>query len=174
MQLGFKKVLLIDFSRKTTGGTAKFSAALTAPIKNALGWDDMPDWQKSAQPAGKLVASQIDLEPKSGIAIGKGISLETTLIDGFEIIRSEIKGKSAKKTKATRTELTFKVHFSDNAGAKKLEQYMLTSNVDSDMVVVYEKEPEQEELPGTGDNEGGAELEEVVKETARKLKKEKE
>lgn len=174
MQLEFKKVLLLDFGRKTAGGTAKFSAALTAPIKNALGWEDMPDWQKSAQPSGKLMASQIDLEPKSGIAIGKGISLETTLIDGFEIIRTEVKGKSAKKTKATKTELTFKVHFSDNAGAKKLEQYMLTSNVDSGMVVVYEKEPEQAELPGTEDGESASELEDLVEETARRRKKEKE
>lgn len=174
MQLEFKKVVLIDFGRKTAGGTAKFTAALTAPIKNALEWEDMPDWQKSAQPTGRLLATQIDLEPKSGIAIGKSVSLETTLIDNFEIVRTEVKGKSAKKTKATKTELTFKVHFSDNNGCRKLEQYMLTANVDSSMVVVYEKEPEQATLEGTeapeADTKQG-ELENVVKDAAKKLGK---
>jgi len=170
MQLEFKKVVLIDFSRKTAGGSAKFSASLSASIKNALSWEDMPDWQKSAQPTGKLLASQIDLEPKSGIAIGKSITLETTLIDNFEIVRTEVKGKSAKKTKATKTELTFKVHFNDNNGCRKLEQYMLTANVDSSMVVVYEKEPEQQELPGTEgkDEAATSELEELVKDVAKK------
>lgn len=171
MQLEFKKVILLGFDRKTTGGVAKFSAALSSPIKNALGWEDMPEWQKSAQPQGKLIASKIHLEPKSGIAVGKAITLETSLIDGFEIIRTEVKGKSAKKTKATKTELTFKVHFGDNNGAHKLENYLLTSNVDSGMVVTYEKEPENEELPGMeaapGDTKQG-ELEELVKETATK------
>lgn len=147
MQLEFKKVLLLSFGRKATGGTAKFSASLTASIKNVLGWGDMPDWQKTAQPTGKLIASQVELEPKSGIALGKGgVILDTNLIDGFEIIRTEIKGKTAKKTKATKTELHFTVHFQDASGAKKLEIYMLTANVDSSMIVVYEREPEQGEL----------------------------
>lgn len=187
MQLEFKKVVLIDFGRKTAGGTAKFTASLTANVAKAMGWGetieqdgkssfqfDFPSWLKSGPPTGKLLASQIDLEPKSGIAIGKATMIETTLIDSFEIVRTEAKGKSAKKTKATKTELTFKVHFSDNNGCKKLEQYMLTANVDSSMVVVYEKEPEQPELEGMAtlpDAESKqGELEDLVKETARKRK----
>lgn len=191
MQLEIKKVTLMQMERKSpTAGKAKFTGSLTVALARAMGWGGMvedkdgkssfqfefPMWQKQGTPIGKLLATQIDLEPKSGIAVGKSMTLETTLIDGFDIIRTEVKGKTAKKTRATKTDLTFSVHFSDNNGLGKLEKYFLTSNVDSSMLVVYEREPEQEELPGTqaGEEAGQAELEDLVQETARRRKKEKE
>lgn len=184
MQLEFKKVTLMDFSRKTAGGTANFTASLTAAVAKAMEWGetveqdgkqvfqfDFPSWLKSGPPTGRLIASKIELEPKSGIAVGKSVKIDTTLIDNFEIVRTEAKGKSAKKTKSTKTELKFRVHFSDNNGCGKLETYMLTANVDSSMVAVYEKEPEQGKLTETAPVDGGAkqeDLEGMVKEVARK------
>lgn len=171
MQLNFTKVLLLSFSRKATMGTAKFSAALSAPVKNALGWGEVPDWQKSSNPVGKLAASQIALDPRDPTLQKHSVILDgVTSVDGFEIIRTEATGKTAKKTKSFKTELLFAVHFTDPAGAKKLEQYMQTANAgDSSMVVTYEKEPEQGELPGT---EESGEFEGMVEEIKKKRKKE--
>lgn len=171
MQLNFTKVLLLSFTRKATMGTAKFSAALSKPVVNAMRWGDVPDWQKSSTPAGKLIASQIELEPKDPARSKHSVILEAKLVEGFEIVRTEAKGKAAKKSKAFKTELTFNVHFSDATGARKLEEYMqpVFNAGDSSMIVTYEKEPEQEELPGTSeaDTKQG-ELETIVEDTKRR------
>ncbi len=153
MQLEFKRVLILSFSRKATEGTMKCSAALTAAVIKAMAWGDVPAWQKSSTPAGKLSASQVALDPKEPALAKHAMILDTTLVDGFEIVRTEAKGKTAKKTKSFKTELLFSVHFSDVAGAKKLEAYMQTANADSSMVVTFEKEPEQDSLPGTEETE---------------------
>lgn len=115
MQLNFTKVLFLGFSRKATSGTAKFSAAL---------------------PVGKLSSTQIALDPKQSELVKHALILDAQSVDSFEIVRTEAKGKKAKKTKAFKIGLL--VHFTDPQGAKKLEQYMLTC-----------KEPEQDNLPGT-------------------------
>jgi len=170
MQLNFTKVLLLSFGRKGTEGSAKFSASLTKHVIERMGWGEAPDWQKESTPAGRLAATQIDLEPKHPDLAKFAISVEAMLVDGFQIIRKEAQGKSAKKTKSVKTELHFTVHFKDPQGCKNLEQYMLSANSDSSMVVVYEKEPEQTELAAE-DTDQSAELVEQVEEIRKKRSK---
>lgn len=177
MQLTFRKVVLLKLERAVKSGKARFSAALTAPVKEAMQWDEMADWETSCTPKGRLIATKIELEPKAGLGLSaKEVSIDTSLIDSFELIKIESKGKGAKKTQATKIELRFNVHFPDPGGAGKLERYLLTTGNEGSMNVVYEKEPEQTEITETA--EGGSAqgtLEELVKETARKQKqKEKE
>ncbi len=173
MQLTFGKVVLLKFDRVVKGGKARFSAALTAPVKKAMGWEDLSDWETSCTPKGRLVATRIELEPKPGMGLSdKTVSLETSLIDSFELIKIEAKGKGAKKTKSVKIELRFNVHFGDLGGAGKLEKYLLTTGNEGSMNVVYEKEAEQQELAEAepADNKQGT-LEDLVEETARKRKK---
>lgn len=168
MQMNFKNVLLLSFGRKGTEGSAKFSASLTKHVIDRMGWGEAPDWQKESTPAGRLAATQIDLEPKHADLAKFATSIESIGVDGFQIIRKEAKGKSAKKTKAVKTELHFTAHFKESDACGKLEQYMLSANSDSAMVVVYEKEPEQTELSdGEPDTKQG-ELEAIVEETKKK------
>lgn len=168
MKIGFTKVLLLSFNRKATGGTAKFAAALTKNVIEAMGWDEAPDWQKQSTPEGKLIASMVQLTPKHSDLARHALELESTLVDGFQIVRKEAKGKGAKKTGSVRTELHFTVHFSDNTGARKLEQYILTVNTDAGLTVTYEKEAEQTTIEEVvGDSKQG-ELEEMVKEVGGK------
>lgn len=183
MQINFTKVLVLGFSRKATSGTVKLSAAMTKPVAERMGWGrmieengksyfqlDVPDWQKSSNPVGKLAASQIDLEPKDPQLSKHAIVLDgVTSVDSFEIVRTEAKGAKAKKTKAYKTELLMSVNFTDIAGAKKLEAYMQTANSgDSSMIVTYEREPENEELPGMETDTKQGELETIVEDTRKK------
>ncbi len=172
-KLTFTKVSLLSCLRKPTGGVAKFSAALTKTVIGKMEWGDFPDWQKTGTPAGRLAASVVELTPKDEILAKHAIELATTLVDSFEIARIESKGKTAKKTKSSHTDLTFSVHFSDQAGARKLEAYMQTCG-ESTLTVTYEKEAEQEELPGTGDAEATGELQEAVQDAKRRRATSKE
>ncbi len=171
MQLNFTKVVLLSFGRKGTEGSAKFSASLTKHVIERMGWGEAPDWQKESTPAGRLAATQVDLEPKQSELAKFATSIESNGVDGFQIIRKEATGKSAKKTKSVKTELHFTVHFKDPNGCKNLEQYMLSANNDSSMVVVYEKEPEQAEIESGDDVDASAELVEQVEEIRRKRSK---
>lgn len=171
MQINFTKVVLLSFGRKGTEGSAKFSASLTKHVIERMGWGEAPDWQKESTPAGRLAATQIDLEPKHPELAKFATSIEVTGVDGFQIIRKEAKGKSAKKTKAVKTELHFTAHFKDVNACKHLEQYMLSANSDSAMVVVYEKEPEQTEIPESDEAEATDELVEQVEEIRKKRSK---
>lgn len=166
-QLSFTKAVLLSFDRKVKGGKARFSAALTAPVKKEMGWQELQDWETSCTPKGRLIASKIELEPKQGLGMsGKGIELDTTQIDSFELIKIEAKGKNAKKL--VKIELRFNVHYSDNGGAGKLERYLLTTANEGSMNAVFEREPEQQEIEEAESDSGQGELEDMVKETARK------
>lgn len=176
MQVTFRKVVLKDIHRQVKGGKVSCSAAMTAPVKEAMGWGDIPDWETSCTPLGRLIATKIELEPKAGIGMSaKNVELDTSLIDSFEVVKIETKGKQAKKLKSTRVELRFNVHFPDPGGAGKLEKYMLTTGNEGSMNVVYEREPEQTEMEpaAEGDSKQGT-LEDLVEETARKKKAAKE
>jgi len=171
MQLTFGKVVLLKFDRAVKSGKARFSAALTAPVKKAMGWEEIADWETSCTPKGRLVATRIELEPKPGMGLsGKAVELETSLIDSFELIKIEAKGKGSKKTKSVKIELRFNVTYSDVGGAGKLEKYLLTTGNEGAMNVVYEKEAENQNLEGmdeeTDTRQG--ELEHMVEDVKKK------
>lgn len=167
-KLTFVKVALQSFTRKPTGGKAFFEGPLSKGVISAMGWDDFPEWQKTASPAGKLIASVVELTPKQSELAKHAIELKAGLVDGFEIKRIEADGKSGKKVKAKKTVITFAVHFTDIEGAQKLEQYMQTCG-ESSLLVTYELEPEQENLPGTDDGEAvQEELKELVQDVGRR------
>lgn len=170
MKIGFTRVVLIDFSRKAKEGTAHFSASLTRSVIDTMGWGEALDWQQQITPAGRLLATKVELVPKSDDIAKHALSLDTTLIDGFEIIRKEADGKTAKKLKSKTTKLTFTVHFSDMNGCRKLEQFFLAANDGGGMTVTYEKEPEQATLEEAPAESKQGQLEELVEETLRKRK----
>jgi hypothetical protein len=129
---------------------------------------DIPEWQRTSSPEGKLDASKVELEPKTSLATSKSIELEASSVSDFQIITKEADGKTSKQTKAKKTELHFKVTLTDNNACRKLEQYYLTVT-EGTMTIVYTKKPEQGTLPGVeGTDEKQGKLEGMVSDIAKK------
>ena len=147
-KLKLSKVTINSFSRKADGGTVKCNCAPTKNVLATMGWGEPPDWQKSSTPAiGTLASSIISFTPKDSALAHHAFDLEVTEVRDFEFVSVQIKkGKKAEKVKDFRLELHFSVDFNDVEGARKLESYMMTVG-ESTAVVLYEKQPEQEELP---------------------------
>ncbi len=148
-KLTFQKVSILSFSRKPESGSIKLSCAPSKPVMKRMGWADFPEAFKSGQPEGKLSASLIEFTPSDSTQSKHAFDLSPAgAVRDFEFVRTQIKkGKSANKAPSYRTELHCSVDFSDQAGAKKLEQYM-TAVMESSMVVTYEPAAEQQQLDG--------------------------
>lgn len=165
LKLNFSKVSILSFNRTPASGTVLISCAPTKTIAKAMGWDDLPDWQKSALPVGELQASLVEFTPSHSDLSKHAFDLMASAVYSFKLIRKEIKkGKGAKTSKAYRLELHCSVDFTDDTGGRKIEQYMHTVQ-ESTMRVTYEPEPEQQDLPGVDPtSDGQIELEGMVKE----------
>lgn len=144
-KLKFTTVTLISFSRKASGGKALFATAITDAIAKAMGWTDIPECATSASLEGELSATEVELVPKDTALARHAMTLDTSKVGKFELVRKEIEGK---KNKGHRQELQFSVWFPDVRGARKLEEYMLTAGK-STMSISYEKQAQQDNLPGT-------------------------
>lgn len=104
--------------------------------------EEVPAMLTGANLEGDLHATSCDLIPSEGALKKHAVDLEINRVTKFEAVRLELEGK---KGKGYRTELRFKVHFTDKAGARKLEQYMLTiGEGKGSLTVSYTK---QTELP---------------------------
>jgi hypothetical protein len=115
---------LESFKRGHDGGVAQFASSWNQKVADALDWpDDIPQALTGANLEGDLHATSCELIPSEGALKKHGIDLEINRVTKFEAVRLELEGK---KGKGYRTELRFKVHFTDKAGARKLEQYLLT------------------------------------------------
>lgn len=123
-RISFTSARLESFKRSTDGGVAQFCGSWNQKVADALDWpDDIPQALTGANLEGDLHATSCELIPSEGALKKHGIDLEINRVTKFEAVRLELEGK---KGKGYRTELRFKVHFTDKAGARKLEQYMLT------------------------------------------------
>jgi hypothetical protein len=166
LKLTFSKVAILSVYRTPGAGTVKVSCAPTKTVAKAMGWDDFPEWQKKGSPAGKLDASLVEFTPANADQGKFAFDLATTLVNGFEFVRKQVKkGQAAKKAPTFKTELHCSIDFSDATGAKKLEAYMSTV-LESSMRVTYEPEPEQSELPLSDDSQ--TEFNEVRKKATAK------
>lgn len=119
----FTSAVLQSFSRSTSGGVAKFTAALTSAVCKALDWEEIPDFLTGATPEGDIAASEAKLTPSDKELLKHAIVLGVQRVNKFQITRLELEGK---KRKGHRLEVRFDLHFPDLKGCWKLEQYLLT------------------------------------------------
>ena len=149
LKLNLTKSNLISFTRKPTGGHAKFSSAPTAHISNAMGWTEFGETYKSISATGMLAASSSEFEPKEPDLAKHAFELvPVSTVRDFELIRIQIKkGKSASKNPKFRKELHYVIDFIDPKGAEKLERAIQCGGTDWTLKVSYEPEAVQEEMP---------------------------
>lgn len=143
-KLTFTGVELLGFSRDSEGGKAKFSSSLTSSVIKKMGWGEIPEFVTGTSLEGELAAGSVELVPKEQELQRHQIQLDTRQVSKFNTVRLELEGKQCK---GHRTELRFIVLFQDTKGARKLEEYMLTCKK-STLVVSYEKQAQQADLPG--------------------------
>ncbi len=144
-KLTFTSVELDKFGRSKTGVVAKFTSSLNSQVIGKMGWSEIPECMTGADLEGEIVCISLELIPDEGLLKKHAIQLELAQITSFKTVRLELEGK---KGKGHRTELRFAVTSMDVKGARKLEEYMLTAGK-SKLVVSYEKQAKQEDLPGT-------------------------
>src|ERR1700693_5258993 len=138
-ELAFTACVLQSFSRSTSGGVAKFPAALTTAVCKALDWEEMPDFLIGATPEGDVAASEAKLTPADKEFSKHAIVLGVSRVNKFQITRLELEGK---KHKGHRLEVRFDLHFPDLKGCWKLEQYLLTvGNRKGSLNVQYNQQP---------------------------------
>lgn len=152
-KITFTAVQLRKFSRDSSGGKAEFSSSLTASIIKKMDWVEMPECLTGGKLEGELNAISLDLEPKDEALRRHKIQLDISAVNKFNTVRLELEDS---RGKGHRTELRFKVKFTDVKGAGKLEAYMLTCGK-STLVVSYEKQAQQADLPGVELKDDGQE-----------------
>lgn len=142
-KITFTSARLEKFSRSSDGGVAIFASSWNQKVADALNWsNELPECLTGANLEGDLHATTCELIPSESALKKHGIELEISRVTKFETVRLDLEGK---KDKGHRTELRFKIHFTDKNGARKLEQYMLTiGEGKASLTVSYTK---QEVLP---------------------------
>lgn len=142
-KISFTSARLLSFSRKPTGGVAKFAASWNENVAKAMKWTDIPECMTGASLEGELMAETCELKPTQAEMKKHAIELKINRVADFKTVRLELEKT---KGKGHRTELRFDVTFTDMAGAKKLEQYIQTMGDDGKgtLSVSYVV---QEELP---------------------------
>jgi hypothetical protein len=146
-----RNTLLRSVSRTPkTGGKAKFTFPLTPKIAKTLGWPELPDGTKGWSPENsELSATLIELKPNNEELKAVACVIDCQHMGDFQIIRkAKKKGKDSVKATEKITEVMCVVTFGDPLGCAKLEAYMLSA-ARSEMLVVYDPQPQQDDLPGT-------------------------
>lgn len=145
-----RNTLLREVKRTSKGGTCKFTFPLTPRIAKSLGWPELPDGTKGWSPEdSELNATLIELTPNNEELKHHAMTLDSNHMGDFQIIRkAKKKGKDSVKSAEKITEVLCTVTFVDPEGAGKLERY-IQSAARSEMLVCYEPQAVQEELPGT-------------------------
>ena len=144
--------LLIKCERNKKGGFAKVKFQLTPKVTEALGWPEMPEGTAEWCPdVDEIRSTLIELKPNNEELHGAATTVETTSINDFTVVRKKKKaGKNSVKADKTITEVLCKVHFDDECGCAKLEQYLMRVGLKrAEMMVRYTPQPVQDELPGT-------------------------
>ncbi len=149
-RLKIVNALVSSMGRKKNVGSVKIKFQLTQAVTDALDWPQMPEGTAEWVPeVDELQASMIELTPNNPELKAVACSIDTSTIGDFMVQRKKKKaGKNSVKADKTITEVICTVRFADPLGCAKLEQYM-QSAARSEMLVVYEPQPTQDELPGT-------------------------
>lgn len=150
-KLTITSVQLESFTRSNTGLVAKFSSSLNSQIIAKMGWSEIPECMTGTDLEGELAAISLQLIPNEGILKSHMVDLDLSLVRKFKTVRKEMEGK---RGQGHRTELRFKVKTMDPKAAMKLEAYMLTAGK-SKLVVSYEKQAVQTDLPGSAERDTG-------------------
>jgi hypothetical protein len=153
-KLTFTSVELDRFTRSRKGTAGKFKASLNSAVISKMAWTEMPACLTGAALEGEITAISLELVPDDAPLKKHATSLDLAKIHSFSTVRLELQGK---KGKGHRTELRFTVTSQDPQAARKLELYMLTCGK-SKLLVSYEKQAEQEPLPGAQANRDDDEL----------------
>ncbi len=120
-RITFTSIRLEKFARAKQEGSATFSCAWNQKVASAMDWPgDIPEPLIGSQLEGVLNASTCEISPSKSELKKHSFEIAGATIKDFETVRREIEGK---KDKGHRTELRFKVKFSDPNGMKKLEQW---------------------------------------------------
>lgn len=143
-KITFSGVQLLGFSRDSHGGKATFSSTFGSSVMSKMGWIEIPECLTGGSLEGELAATSLELVPKEAELKRHQMQLDITRVSKFLTVRLELEGKQGK---GHRTELRFTAYFADPKGARKLEEYMLTCSKSS-LVVSYEKQAQQADLPG--------------------------
>ena len=141
----FTSVEIDHIKRSRKKMTARFEFPLTRPSALAMGWGELGDFENGSNLKGDLGATVISLVPNDEALKRHAVDLETSRVHKFVATRQEIEGK---KGKGTRWMVQCEAIIRQVDGCKKLEAYMMTVPKSS-MVVSYEPQPEQVNLPGT-------------------------
>ena len=152
----FTGATLQSFTRKSTGGSIKFTAAFTDQVARAMSWADVPECLTGATLDGDLHAQTLILSPNEKELRKHECEIEVSRVFRFQTVRMELEGK---RGKGHRTELHFTALFSDPNGARKLEQYIISCGK-SRVTVSYTKAAEQPELPMSTEEQRAAASEE--------------
>jgi hypothetical protein len=116
---------ITSVTRNQKGGTAACKCSLTQQLCETMDWPEMPDRWTGGNPEGSLAATVATITPNQDAFKRHAFELEVTKVDAFEVVRIEEKGKHA-KAKGKKIQLKYTMHFSDKAGARKIEQHLLT------------------------------------------------
>jgi hypothetical protein len=110
-----------------------------------MGWGDLQEFEESANLTGDLAATVISLTPKDAALKRQAVDLEVQRVFKFVATRVEVEGK---RDKGTHWMVQCDAIVRDAVSLQKLNSYM-TAVPKSDMRVSYEKQPEQQDIPGT-------------------------
>lgn len=149
MKLTFTSVELHKLGRNDDGAWATFSSTLNQQVMEKMEWSEAPECFTGGKLEGEIACISLELVPNESDR--NGIELELARIVSFETVRRELEGKQGK---GHRTELRFRVICQDMKGAGKLENYKLSNVGKSKLLVSFEKQPKQEDLPGTQEDTG--------------------
>jgi hypothetical protein len=141
----FTSVEIHHFKRSQTKIVARFEFPFNNSASKAMGWGDLQEFESGVNLIGDLAASVISLTPKDESLKRHAVDIEVTQVHKFIATRQEIEGK---KDKGTRWVVQCDVMIRDAVGLQKLNSYM-SAVPKSDMRISYEKQPEQQDIPGT-------------------------
>lgn len=150
-ELDFSQVELLGFGRDKKGGHAKFRAALTKTVINAMEWDDIPEFLNGTTPRGELHGSHMSLQSANGKLAEWKIEISIGKVHRFETIRRELENK---RGKGTRTDLHFRVDFADETGCRYLEEYLMHAG-DSKGTLTVRHNPKAEQTTMLPETNGG-------------------
>jgi alkyl sulfatase BDS1-like metallo-beta-lactamase superfamily hydrolase len=145
-QITFTSARLLSFGRNQNIGTAQFVCSWNQRVAKSMGWgDEIPSWEKKSSLDGELHATSMKLTPSEAAMKKHELEMDINLVYGFEAVRLELEGS---KGKGFRTEVRFKIDFTDPNGCKLLERYIMTlTDSKGSMSVSYTPQAVQEALP---------------------------
>ena len=120
----------------------EMSADWTAPVREAMGWDDVGAGMATCGLTGELVETTMPLTPSSAEMKKLELEMEVSIVNGFSVL--PVKDR---KGETTRRELRFDIKAAGITAMRDIEKYIHgLGRHKAQLKVGYQK---QETLPGT-------------------------